>query len=158
MKSKKTIYLLLPLVLGIWGLVGYRIYRMTRTDIGSFDNLKKNALVSDSVQYQKQIPLKLNYPDPFLKEAEVASEEKLQNEFASLFSTNPQPEKKLVTWPTIAFKGMVNSGNEGLGILEVEKKRQLMSVGESFGEYQIVGLYADSIVIAFNNETKTFFK
>lgn len=68
LKSKKSIFILLPINIFIWGFIGYKIYTALNDDENilpteiSVSKIKKNK--NDSTLYV----LDLNYEDPFLKE------------------------------------------------------------------------------------------
>lgn len=158
MKSKKSIYLLLPLVLGIWGLVGYRVYKMTRPDNSFALNPVYKDRDSNEFNYQQRISLLLQYADPFLKEIPDATSEQVQNEFAALFTTNPAPEKPKLVWPEISFKGVLSGNERRLAVLEVDKKRYLAATGDSILQLQVMKLYPDSIILEYNHEIKCFSK
>lgn len=155
-KSKKTLILLIPLVVGIWGLIGYRVFKMTRSSGDEFAYSANSRISSDSLMVKKLIPLKLNYPDPFLKEQ--APENANEKEFSSLFAKNPEPQKPTIKWPDFVFKGTVGNGHEKLGILEIDHQRTLVNEGFKKDNYQIQYIYNDSIRITCESDTKTFYK
>jgi len=157
-KSKKTLYLLLPLVALIWGLIGYRVFKMTRPVDGDFESFAKRSIRTDSVTYNKLVPLTLDYRDPFLKETVSIDAENKNDEFASLFANNPEPPKVVIPWPLIGFKGVIVSKNEQLAILEIDGKRLLVSQGKEYNGFRIEEIFTDSITIAFSNEIKTYRK
>jgi hypothetical protein len=158
MKSKKSLYLLLPLVALIWGLIIYRIIQYTHPTTDNFDPRPLLPLVQDTITYPKQTKLLLNYADPFLKILSTEKCDKNPSEFASLFQNNPEPVLKEADWPVIAYKGMVKNGHDPLGIIEIDNKKTLVSNGSQLENLIVAKVYNDSIVISLDKKTKTFYK
>jgi hypothetical protein len=158
MKSKKSLYFLLPLVGVVWGLIIYRIIQYTQPSIDFVDSKLMISSENDSISYSSQKKLLLNYADPFLNEVQTTSVESKQSAYASVFLTNPEPSQKEVVWPLIAYKGMIKNGQQLLGIVEIDTKKSLVSDGIRLKELTIKKVYSDSIVIVLDKNTKTFYK
>ena len=157
MKNKKSLYILIPLVAIVWGLIIFRIIKMTQNDAYVLPQQSKAYVKKDSIVIPKLKKLNLNYPDPFLKK-EAISGEMQEKEFHSLFYNNPEPEKTKVEWPDIVYKGMVENGKAMLGVVEIDKKRHLLSAQDQMEELTLIKIYTDSIIFEKKNEQKTFYK
>lgn len=158
MKGKKSLFLLLPLVAVIWGLIIYRMVDFTKTKPHIFNSGNADVLSSDSVLYPKQQKLLLNYSDPFLKNIAQSSKAENSNGAISLFKTNPEPEKKVVVWPTISYGGIIENKSGQLAIIKIDEKKIVTSQSQTVGGMVIKYIYRDSIVIEKEKELKTFFK
>jgi hypothetical protein len=107
MKNKKNIYILLPIVLLIWGLVIYEFF--------SFSNYNADETIVSEVFKVKPIKIKerqtvsiaVNYRDPFLGKMYTAVQNKT---VAKKKVTTPTPKKIIdpIVWPSILYKGIVS--------------------------------------------------
>jgi hypothetical protein len=157
-KGKKSLFLLLPLVAVIWGLIIYRLVDFTKTKPLINTNRNVAVLAADSILYPKQQKLLLNYSDPFLRNMAKNSEAKNSNGAISLFKTNPEPEKKIVVWPTISYGGIIENKSTQFAIIKIDEKKVVTSQSQSVSGMVIKYIYKDSIIIEKEKELKTFFK
>ena len=66
MKNKKIIYVLLPVVLIVWGYVGFSIFTFGEEE-EEIEPIRIDQIVTDKDQKPMSKTLALNYADPFLK-------------------------------------------------------------------------------------------
>ncbi|HAA10695.1 MAG TPA: hypothetical protein DCE41_02965, partial [Cytophagales bacterium] len=67
MKNKKTLYLLVPLVVGLWGLIGYRVWDAVKPEEEEIDPISIVPLAASQADSVALYVPDLQYPDPFLK-------------------------------------------------------------------------------------------
>lgn len=167
MKSKKSTYLLIILVLGVWGAVAYKIFSHIRKgddteQVYNFNNSKVDEVFATDTQ----IVLSLNYPDPFLKGSRhnaggdmrtVSTKVNIRERIDPLYGQNTQSQ---VVWPEIIYSGIVRNKktNEALGLVQITNSSQLMRPGQDFGGVRLLELYSDSIRLNFQNQKKTIRK
>src|SRR6185369_15425411 len=100
MKSKRAVFILLLLVIIIWGLIAYRIYSTIKSDeISPIKNDFVNNF--ESVSPNEDFKLVANYRDPFL---------------GKLMDVNVTRSKAKVPvaiiplqWPEIKYKGIIKN-------------------------------------------------
>lgn len=113
MKNKKSIYILLPIVLLIWGIVIFQFFSFSAPD----DSLE-NASMEFNIKpfkVKERTPFSINvaYRDPFLGKMYAAPATNPKKRV--VVKKQPKPLETLV-WPTIHYKGMIS---------DVKKKQTL---------------------------------
>lgn len=101
MRKKTLLFVLVPLVVSVWGVIAVRIWKMIYPE--NLEDNTDNPIVQDAV---KQIPsdsLKLNYRDPFY-ESETDDFVEIEKESSE--------EATSVSAPGITFKGLI-CGKDG---------------------------------------------
>jgi hypothetical protein len=161
MKNKKLIYILIPLVLLIWGLIVFRIIKqINRSQKPAIDNTSYSKNNNQGPETDSS-SLILHYRDPFLH----GITRKISDSGGSynLFSNNSNlttVTKAPVNFPNTRYSGLViNSKNKlKLGLLKIENKDFLVQEGELVSGEKIIRLHADSVIISFKKIKKTFFR
>ncbi|MGL5890719.1 MAG: hypothetical protein ACRC3B_12580 [Bacteroidia bacterium] len=159
MKSKRTTYLLMAVVAGIWGLIGWKVWKGLQGD----DDLalpaervvqsgKKNQL-SDSFE------LIANYRDPFLgrtmqQTSTVAATTVRTTGTAKTTITKPEPPVN--TWPEIRYGGFIKkSGQENAaGFLIINGSSEIVTRGQKIQDITIVQLWRDSVAVMRGKERR----
>lgn len=156
MKNKKLAYILLPVVLLVWGIVGYKLYVkffgeedaiITNTEIVSED--KANAITD-------HFEIANNYRDPFLGNAVREAVVSTQPAIAPLQRQTvviPPVMKPVVHWPAIKVGGLVND-KKFMGI--ISGKSVLLDKGEQALGVTFIKSSKDSVWFKFSNEQKAY--
>jgi len=105
MKNKKSIYILLPVVLIIWGLILYRFLSFSGATTIEEATSYNYAVKPLAVKPRDSFVINVNYRDPFLGKMYVPAGSKSRN--------SGRGRKKLTAaeplqWPTIVYKGIVS--------------------------------------------------
>lgn len=104
MKSKKSIYILLPVVLIIWGLIIYRFFSFSNTEAVE-EPANNNFLVKPlAVKPRDTIAINVHYRDPFLGKM-YAPSAKIRKDAKSIKNVTPDAP---LQWPPIIYKGIVS--------------------------------------------------
>jgi hypothetical protein len=150
MKNKKSIYILLPVVLLVWGGVLYQFFSFTTVDEvlenSSIDlNIKPFKLKERST-----FLIKVNYRDPFLGKIYAPQEVSNMKKNASKTSKKPKIEEVIV-WPAILYKGIVSDTKDKIKIymLYINGKMYLMKKGETENEVFLKGGDKESIYVKY---------
>ncbi len=156
MKNKKLAYILLPVVLLVWGIVGYKLYVkffaeedaiVANTEIVSED--KANA-ITDHFEIEN------NYRDPFLGNAvreAVVSTQPVTAPLQRQTVVIPPVMKPVVYWPAIKVGGLVND-KKFMGI--ISGKSVLLDKGEQALGVTFIKSSKDSVWFKFSNEQKAY--
>lgn len=172
MKNKKLQYILIPVVLVVWGLIIYRVLDFSRQDtpddpstVSTLQPNKNNNSVQDTFS------LHANYRDPFLKHARYTGY-KYRKTNASNQKTGKKKEKKKtetnialrreilenIRWPDIKYGGIVQNTRSGeeVGLIEIDKQEFLIRENDSVQKVFIKGLHKDSVIVTYKKTRKTF--
>jgi hypothetical protein len=106
MKNKKNIYILLPIVILIWGLLIYQFFSFSNHNAD--ETIVSEAKVKPIKIKERQIvSIAINYRDPFLGKMYTAVHRKT---LAKKKVTTPTPKKVIdpIVWPSILYKGIVS--------------------------------------------------
>jgi hypothetical protein len=152
MKNKKNIYLLVPAVLLIWGLIGYKIIKAANpTDQ---QDAQENALVEfvpDKIKEVEKFAINANYRDPFLGKLFTKKTPKRTTK-----SVKKKP-KQVVEFPEIAYNGMVapkETDRPTLFLITIHNKQQFLSIGKQIEDVKLLKGNNKEITISYKNIKK----
>ena len=157
MKNKKTIYILLPAALGIWGYVFYEFFSF----VGS-----KEVVQAGNVAYSSMLPVKTamdtfsivaDYRDPFLGKIAIASSE---NDKPKNIVKKIEKPTEPVKWPSIIYRGMIKNQktNKQLYLVSIDKQDNMMKPGDFVADVELKKVYRDSIEVVYRKGIKVFRK
>jgi hypothetical protein len=154
MKNKKLTYLLLPLVIIIWGTIFWKFF----TGMGKKDDKIFTPIVHLSNESLKEetdtIRLSFQYNDPFLHN--------LRENTVAKPTANENVVRKpniVVAWPKVEYRGSVgkHSQSKYLGLIKLSGKENLISEGDVIENMRVLNVTPDSVELEFMND-KRFFK
>jgi hypothetical protein len=166
MKNKKLIYILLPLVIIVWGAIVYKIMANYLED-DSFDIIsEKDDATSLKINNVDTFSLLLNYSDPFLKEGVLATTTQATDYSQTIpvkQSTTSIKEKKdntPVTWPVVVYCGLIKNkeSNKSCSIFKICGTEHIMNAGDTYSDVTLLLVYKDSAIVQYKNIKKTIFK
>jgi len=154
MKNKKLTYFLGVLVIGVWGLIIYRVFRA----MGGDDN--PNAQVMTAFKKEAfndyELPkdtgkLLLNYRDPFSVE-----KEKDTARTPVIKPVRPAMPKPAVNWGMIKYAGFVHNPGSGkiIAIVSINGRQQMLAEGETADQVRLLRNMKDSIQVLYQGNTK----
>lgn len=149
LKNKTKTYILLLAVLGIWGLIGYKIISTLNPETPEspqpdfVENFKPQ-----SVKIKDTFSIQTLEKDPFLGT--------LQRKNSGTFkktTTTPQ-----IPWPQISYGGLVRRENskEQVFVVNINNGQYLLKKGQSIIDVSLLRGNSKEIVVRFQNHTKTF--
>ena len=152
MKNRKSLYILVPLVVVVWGLLFWKVFWSSST---SPVEVKPTRFLEKSARFdgkEEDRVLILNYQDPFLKEQRTVRD--------AVPVTSPEPLRQRLNrvpmWPEIYYFGLVKNRSEtgSLALLEINGRRCFVREGETVDVVKCLAIHADSIGVQLNNEQK----
>lgn len=149
MKNKKNIYILLPLVLFVWGAVLFQVFSFTKSDeITPADN-PEFTIKPLKINKRESFAINVNYRDPFLGKMynpETVSHAKTSNK--SIKKVIKKPE---LVWPNIVYKGLIadSKGKNTLFMLIIDGKNYYMKIGETENEIFLKSGDKESIYVKY---------
>jgi hypothetical protein len=156
MKGKKTTFFLLPVVLAIWAVIGWKVYTAVK------DNDESNApaqIITPSKEAVAELPdtivLLANYRDPFLDKP-VVQAPKAKNPAVQKAPAVKAEQPKVSAWPALSYQGLIkrNSDQKMVGFLSVNGASSFVQPGQAAGEIKVMRMWKDSIEVAFGKEKR----
>jgi hypothetical protein len=159
MKKKKIIYLMLPVVILVWGFVFYQLYSyfFSKPKIANQETIYQ---INEDEIKRDTFSIVANYRDPFL-----GTKASINNE---AIKTNNYTSNKTVTgskvttelWPSIEYHGMIknNNSNKRVGIIKIDGKEFLVKEGDEKYDVKIIQIDKEEIKVRFQKENRTVTK
>lgn len=149
MKSKATTYLLIAVVIIVWGIIGWRIFSPKDDAAQSPPAPKKTGVAAKAAD-----TLVLNYRDPFLGAAaqpkKAAAKPPRTPQTAA---PKPPPEPAVVH--NLRYMGRIMRDKAAYGLVEIGGTLNTMKTGEMVEGYKLVKLYDDSVQLVWKGKTIT---
>ena len=154
MKNKKNLYILLPAVIIVWGLLIYKI-------INGLSPSSQQVKATESIgQFKPKRPeqqttsfsINADYRDPFLGTFE--NKKKIVTKGKNV----PIVQKVSVPFPSIVYKGIVSpiGKNEKVFLIVVNGQQHLFKRSAVFKEIKLLNGNAQEITILFQGQKQTF--
>lgn len=156
MKNKKLSWILLPAVLAIWGMIGWKVYAaMNGEDEVFANNVPQTSLYSDTSVVPEDYTLSLNYRDPFFEpqqKPKTVSTNVKKTETPSVQTSAPQ----VTQWPSVSYGGLVRQTQSGktVGFLIINGSSHFVNAGDVAGELTVVKMWSDSVEVKFAKESR----
>jgi hypothetical protein len=157
MKNKKMLYVLIPAVLLVWGMIIYKIV----SPVSGGDNitgLQNNqfALSSTTEILNDTFSINPNYRDPFLGKTTKKSnpsENKESNADIDPIKKNTATSTK---WPSLIYGGMIKNqkSNKQLVLIQINGQSSSIKLGEVINGIELIKIFRDSIEVRFGKENK----
>jgi hypothetical protein len=165
MRNKAMTYILLSLVVGLWGYIIYKIFAAVSDEDQGPKTSKKNFAqnVSDLSFYKqkKTTALLLNYPDPMLKNLDgistpVNSPIQAPLDYVAAPVQDYQPEPQV----NVQYIGFIENLNDKkpTAIVMITDRQYMMNVGDQQNEVKLMAIQQDHILIKVNGKNKTISK
>lgn len=156
MKNKKSIYILIPLVAIIWGIILWQVfsYQPSKSVGDLVVSIKDNTTIEDTSRYE----LTANYQDPFLRSRRIT-----QNPVQKRKSNNIKPVRlnsvTVLSKPTgLVYRGVISGSNNKIGLLEIGEEKMLISEKSTVSDYEIMQVGEDSLIIRHHDILFTYAK
>ncbi|WP_109301634.1 hypothetical protein [Aquimarina sp. AU474] len=148
LKGKKGLYILLPLVVFIWGAIIYQV-----TDAFSDDDplaTDSTAITFSKIEGKERDHFLISSVtrDPFLGTMYKPKKEPVKK-------ITPRVKKPEVTWPSVTYKGMV-TGNPVIYLIEINGTDQLMQRNEVVSDIKLIKASSSWVQLRFKGEAKRF--
>ena len=159
MKNKKGVYLLLVVVLIIWGAVVYRLFFQGKgNDSSNFSNHSFVPEAVDLTSLNDTFSIHSNYRDPFL--GNVAPRNSRSGGTGPAKSVAKTPVASVAKWPTIVFHGLIRNqkSNKQVAWVQIDSHSFNMAPGTTQMGVELKRCFKDSILVVFNAEKRTIKK
>jgi len=163
MQNKVLTSVLLVAVVAIWGYVGYRFLGGGVNEDEELENISFEKS-SPQIASMKNITLKFDYEDPFLKFVTKPSQKAISIATNKRPVQLPKKEEVVVqnyVWPSIQFKGLIKNQNQPekvLGLLIINGQERIVRIGETVNDLQVLLIKKDRVELQHLNEKKVYLK
>ncbi|MBL4669091.1 MAG: hypothetical protein HRT73_08110 [Flavobacteriales bacterium] len=161
MKKKNTLYIMVPIVVLVWGFVLFQLFgsffsspnyaKETIEKIVNIDEIKKDTF-----------SIIANYRDPFLgkKVRNKGRGNSRSNTSANSRKRIPTQIKAEKPWPIVVYNGMIKNNNSDrrVGIVKVGGKEYLVKEKDVVAEVTILSINKNEVNVRFQKESKTITK
>ena len=160
MKNKKLSWFLLPAVLCIWGVIGWKVYAAVGDDEDIAAPENELHVTSDHVP---AIPdtynLQLDYRDPFLDKPVPVKMPK-KNSSAPIPPKIEKKETVVAVWPVLRYAGLVKQSKDGklVGFLNVNGVSHFVKSTDVIDELVIGKVWSDSVEVRRGKERRVITK
>lgn len=139
MKNKKLIYLLLFVVVAVWGMIIRRVVSFTSD--GAPEAVSGLGMPGKKANVDEKV-LILDYRDPFLQRfAEPSPVIE-----TSVMKKAEEPQD-VIAAPPFGYKGMIQKGKETYAVIFSGGSSEILQKGETLEDYELKVISADSVVM-----------
>jgi len=148
MKNKKSIYILLPLVLFIWGAVMYQLFSFSSSEDVPTMASSEISLKPIKISKRDSVVINTNYRDPFLGKMYNVNKDSIPKKKISSKKIAP------LVWPTIQYKGIVSDTKEKTKIfmLVINNQTHLMKKGQTENEVYLKDGDRESVYLKYKGQ------
>ncbi|UJH68666.1 hypothetical protein [Allomuricauda sp. SCSIO 65647] len=150
MKKNKKTYLLLALVLVIWGVLGFKIVGAINTTEEPIDKVDlTETYVAPTLKKRDTFAITANYRDPFL--GTMPKSEKIEKTKKKVVKKAETPQKN------IQYAGSVaeNGSNKRLFFVSIDGQQHIMAQNETVADVKLIKGNQESIKVRYGTRTET---
>jgi len=144
-KNKKSLYLILPIFIIVWAIVGFRVYRLFFSSDKNINPAIYSRIESKDSKGVKRYEPTLDYPDPFL-----GSTKKVSVKIVPIVKETPAEQVvEAPVAPSISFIGIISSvDNSKQAIIKYLNETRIVENGDSIHQYRVCFVSSDSLVLS----------
>lgn len=143
-KNQKT-YLLLFVVVLVWGAIGYQLYSHYNPNTIEVPEEKIMTYTTQKVEKVDAYEIQPDYRDPFL--GKIYRKLPLKKKVVT-----PKP---VVVFPAIVYKGIIE-GDKKTYIIAINGSQEIFSVNQTIKEVTLLKADGKSILLKYQNERKKY--
>ncbi len=147
MKTKTKTYVLLGVVLSIWGIIGYRIISALNPEIPEIteQTIMTDLKIPNSVAIDT-FKIHVENRDPFLG---VWSKKKIKHQKKAAVIS--------IEWMPITYHGAIEKkGRPSIFIVSINNVQHLLKKGQTKDEITLLSGNAKRVILRFKNQRKSF--
>lgn len=149
MKKNNKTYVLLAVVIGVWGIIGYKFISAVNPTQKEIVQVASNKIFTPQELKERTVfSITANYRDPFLGTVNAPKKAKR--------TTSKKPQKQ-VPEKSIQYTGFIGdtSSNENIFFVTVNGQQQMMSINDTFQEVKLVRGTKSTIKVKYRGATHT---
>ncbi|KRD05412.1 hypothetical protein ASE21_20865 [Flavobacterium sp. Root901] len=150
MKNKKNIYILLPLVLFVWGAVLFQVFSFTNSDEILPDDNPEFSIKPLKVNKREPFIVNVNYRDPFLGKMYNPEKASATKKTSTKVIRTPKKSEPLI-WPNIIYKGLIADAKSKntIYMLIIDNKNYYMKIGDTENEVFLKSGDKESVYVKY---------
>lgn len=148
MKNKKNIYILLSVVLFVWGAVLYQVFSFTNTDEIVSSANPEFIIKPLKIKKRQYFAINVNYRDPFLgKMYTPQTASKVRSSTVKKAVKIQEP----IVWPVILYKGMISDikDKNKIFMLVIDGHNTYMRIGDTENEIFLKNGDKESVYVKY---------
>ncbi|MEP2236881.1 MAG: hypothetical protein ABJI22_00895 [Maribacter sp.] len=145
MKKQHKTYLLLAVVLLVWGMIGYKFVSAINPSIENNDSaVKAEKFVPKEIKEREQFTIVANYRDPFLGTIKTPASNRKKNVSKTV--------KKELPKKNINYTGFITdkANKQKIFFVTIDGQQQMMSLKDTFKEVKLVQGTNSYIKVSYN--------
>ena len=152
MANKRNTYILLPIVLIVWGLIAYKIYRQITPKAQRITHKSGNYSYHPKTNTSTfTYTLHTAYRDPFL-----GILPKKHKKITQKKNVKPAVKKPIIkhSFPKLTYKGLVNpkaAKRESIFMIEINGKSELFKIGQSLSGVKLLNGNNNEVQLQFQD-------
>ncbi len=154
MKGNKGVYILLPVVAVVWGLIAYRVVKYVGPGNTEIDPLPVTEVKFEHEKFEGDtFSILANYVDPFLrieKQYQISLDDLTNRDTVRSASMKISYQKL----PVLLYKGCIRNKKTGkvIAIITVNKTTKNLASEDTFEGLKIIQINSDSVKIRYGNK------
>lgn len=151
MKNKKNIYILLPIVLFVWGGVLYQVFSFTNTEEVISSASPEFTIKPLKIKKRQAFAINVNYRDPFLGKMYAPQ---TSSKVKSVIVKKTVQHHENVVWPAILYKGMISDTKDKnkIFMLVIEGHNTYMRIGDTENEIFLKNGDKESVYVKYKGD------
>lgn len=159
-KNKNVQYLLLILVLGIWGSIAFQMCDFLEDNTVRIPTTQTLAILSNHSSERDSFTIAINYSDPFLGKQIQNFKTKKKRPIKRSKYQRPVPPSKTAAQPSvmpkIVYQGYAVNGHQiSMVRIAIDKKIYTLKQMTQKKGITVLEMYKDSIIVGWKGERKT---
>ncbi len=153
LKNKTNIYILIPSVILVWGIIGYRIFAgVGPTKINDKKEERVEKFQAKKIERKEVYALNTDYRDPFLGTITNPDHKEKHR-------SKPKQSKKKVVFPKIEYTGVFSSSNKNntVYLITIDAKQEIFKLRETHQGVKLLKGDKEKISLRYQTEKKTFY-
>ncbi|WP_124981838.1 hypothetical protein [Nonlabens xiamenensis] len=154
LKSKKSLFVLIPLTLMIWGIIGYQIYDGLNPELPPLEQVDQSRFRESEKEKAVLQPLKVPIYDPFLGTRYTPKKTKQTIAKSSVIN------KKEVNWPSINYLGFIKKkdGKRKVAALQINGQVLTFEPRQTIDSIQLLSATSGYAELKYQGTLKRFEK
>jgi type II secretory pathway component PulC len=151
MSKKGKTYILLAVVLGIWGTIGYQIFiKFSPVETSIVATNSDVNFTPKKVIEEDTFSINSEHRDPFLGKP-------YRQKQVSKTKKSTTAKKDSIVFPSIAYKGVISKqqSSQNIYIISINGQQQLFKVGKTIQDLKLLKGNKKSVIVSFKGKRKT---
>ncbi|MBW1296906.1 hypothetical protein [Aquimarina litoralis] len=150
LKGKKGIYVLLPLVVFIWGAIIYQVVDAFSDEDPEIADITNVSFAKIETKEREKFQISTVNRDPFL--GTIYKPKKV------VPKTTTHVKKQEITWPSIQYKGYVAAQNRSstIFLIEINGSEQLLKINDTFADVKLIKGSSTTVKLRYKGKNKQF--